>query len=124
MLKRILILSVSLWLIVAGGLAAHAAPCHMETKAAAPAANVAAASVHAHCDMMAAAPAETPDETAPGTPAHAADSVCCCPAVIAALPAPALPGTRSPAFRLPAGFPLVTSAPSLSLIPEPPPPKA
>lgn len=117
MLKRILLLSFSLWLIVAGGLAAHAAPCHMQAEEVAP-----AAAAHAHCDMMAPAPAEAANETAPSAPA--ADGICCCPAVLAALPARALPDTGNPAFRLPASFPLDASAPSRTLIPEPPPPKA
>lgn len=124
MLKRVLLLSLGLWLILAGGLAAHASPCHMqEMTAAALSQPGEASSAHDHCDMMASAspeqaPADTPDK------APASDGICCCPAVLAALPAPALPEGASLAFSLPASFPLDASAPSRTLIPEPPPPKA
>lgn len=117
MLKRIVILSLSLWLIVAGGLAAHAAPCHMQEAEIAP-----APAAHAHCDMMASAPAEVPADTLPESPAP--DGICCCPAVLAALAAPAMPEPETQLFRLPASFPLETDAATRTLIPEPPPPKA
>lgn len=119
MLKRALLLSLGLWLLVAGGLAAHAAPCHIQDEMQAASTP---ASAHEHCDMMAAAPAEALDEAAPTAPAP--DGICCCPAVLAALPAPAAADPGHPAFRLPAGFPLEARAPSQTLIPEPPPPKA
>lgn len=117
MLKRILLLSFSLWLMIAGGLAAHAAPCHMQAEEIAP-----VAADHAHCDMMAPAPAEMPAEPLPEAPAP--DGICCCPAVLAALAAPAPADGETGHFRLPANFPLDADAPSQTLIPEPPPPKA
>lgn len=123
MLKRALLLSLSLWLMIAGGLGAHASPCHMQEEMTAAATEPAAEDAHAHCDMMAdAAPAETPADTPDKAPAT--DAACCCPAVLAALPAPALPEATRLAFTLPASFPLNASAPSRTLIPEPPPPKA
>lgn len=117
MLKRIVLLTLSVWLMIAGGLAAQAAPCHFQAKEAQP-----PAAEHAHCDMMAAAPADTPADSLPEVPAP--DGICCCPAVMAALAAPALPSGETTLFRLPAGFPLEADAPSQTLIPEPPPPKA
>jgi len=121
MFKRALILCVGLWLVIAGGLFAHAQPCHSHKVEAEPAI-AAQVSAHAHCDMMAApapAPAEIP---APGMP-EAPAPFCCCPAVIVALPAPVAPEAGGRMFRMHAGFPLDASAPSRTLIPEPPPPK-
>ncbi len=127
MLKRVLLLSLSLWLMIAGGLGAHASPCHMQDEMKPAATEIASADAHAHCDMMAdAAPAGTPadvPEKAPGK-APATDTACCCPAVLAALPAPAMPEAAAAHFTLPASFPPGDSAPSRTLIPEPPPPKA
>ena len=123
MLKRVLFLSLSLWLMIAGGLGAHASPCHMQEEMTSTPISTAETDTHAHCDMMAeAAPAEALD-TAPEK-APATDAACCCPAVLAALPAPALPEAARLAFTLPASFPLDARAPSRTLIPEPPPPKA
>lgn len=120
MLKRALILCVSLWLMIAGGLAAHAGPCHSQEMEAQPAIAV-PATAHAHCDMMAppATPAELPAQDKPDLTAP----FCCCPAVMAALPAPGSPDAGGQIFRMPASFPLDARAPSRTLIPEPPPPK-
>ncbi|MFN7056833.1 hypothetical protein [Hyphomonas sp.] len=124
MLKRALILCISLWLMIAGGLAAHAGPCHPQAMEAQPAI-AAPAITHAHCDMMGdkmaahSAPSEAPAPEMPEAPAP----FCCCPAVMAALPAPAAPDAGGHMFRIPASFPLDASAPSRTLIPEPPPPK-
>lgn len=125
MLARSLLLSLSLWLMIAGGLAAHAGPCHVQDgmKSMTASAPVEAGASHDHCDMMAEAAPEHPSGDMPGK-APAADGICCCPAVLAALPAPALPQAAAPAFSLPASFPLDARAPSRTLIPEPPPPKA
>lgn len=123
MLKRALLLSLSLWLMIAGGLGAHASPCHMQDEMTPAPVSAPAADAHAHCDMMAdAAPAPTPAETPEQGPAS--DTACCCPAVLAALPAPAMPDAAASHFTLPASFPLDARAPSRKLIPEPPPPKA
>ncbi len=123
MLKRVFLLSLSLWLMIAGGLGAHASPCHMQEERMPTPISAAEADAHAHCDMMAdAAPAETL-ENAPAK-APLTDAACCCPAVLAALPAPDLPEANRLTFTLPASFPLNVSAPSRTLIPEPPPPKA
>ncbi|MFN3610185.1 MAG: hypothetical protein ACK4Y9_14080 [Hyphomonas sp.] len=123
MLKRVLLLSLSLWLMIAGGLGAHASPCHMQKEMTPAPISAAEADAHAHCDMMAeAAPAETHDPTPEQAPA--ADAACCCPGVLGALPAPALREATRLAFTLPASFPLDDRAPSRTLIPEPPPPKA
>ena len=123
MLKRAVLLSLSLWLMIAGGLGAHASPCHMQEEMTAAATEIAAEDAHAHCDMMADAasaqpPADTPDKAPP------ADATCCCPAVLAALPAPAVPDAATLRFNLPASYPPGDSALSRTLIPEPPPPKA
>lgn len=123
MLKRALLLSLSLWLMIAGGLGAHASPCHMQEEIMPAAISAPDAGAHAHCEMMAeAAPAETPADAPDKAPPR--DTACCCPAVLAALPAPALPEAARLAFTLPASFPRGDSAPSRTLIPEPPPPKA
>lgn len=124
MLKRILLLSLGLWLMAAGALAAQASPCHVQDAEMAAVITPAAEVAHAHCDMMAEmpAPTEAPAET-PGS-APMTEGICCCPAVLAALPATALPDTASGVFRLPASFPLTARAASQTLIPEPPPPKA
>lgn len=123
MLKRVLLLTLSLWLMIAGGLGAHASPCHMRDEMKPAATEIASDNAHDHCDMMAdAAPGETPENT-PGK-APATDTACCCPAVLAALPAPATPDATAARFTLPASFPLDARAPSRMLIPEPPPPKA
>ncbi|MFN4183722.1 MAG: hypothetical protein ACK4M6_02990 [Hyphomonas sp.] len=123
MLKRALLLSLSLWLMIAGGLGAHASPCHMQEEMTPAPISASEAGTHDHCDMMAGTtPAETPAD--PSDKAPATDAACCCPAVLAALPAPALPETTRLVFTLPASFPRGDSAPSRTLIPEPPPPKA
>jgi len=117
MLKRVLFLVLGIWLIAASGLSAHAGPCGLQG------ANVeiaAEAGGHEHCDMAAKADRKTPD--APKEYSKAAN--CCCPAVLSALPAPALPDTGSLAFALPGDFPADVRAPSRTLIPETPPPKA
>lgn len=125
MLKRVLLLSLGLWLIVAGGLAVHASPCHMqeEMQPAALSMQTDTSGAHDHCDMMAAPAAE---KTSGDTPqkAPSSDGICCCPAVLAALPSPALPDSAGLTFSLPTSFPLDVRAPSRTLIPEPPPPKA
>lgn len=125
MLARSLLLALSLWLMIAGGLAAHASPCHMQAgmKPMAASAPVEAGAPHDHCDMMAEAAPEHPSGDTSGK-APSPDSICCCPAVLAALPAPTLPQAAALAFSLPASFPLDARAPSRTLIPEPPPPKA
>ena len=114
MLKRALLLCLGLWLIAASGLAAHAGPCGMERpaiEAAVP------AEAHAHCDMMAAPEPEAPDH--PDT-----DANCCCPAVLTALPSPALPDASAFLFAQAPDFPLEARAASRTLVPEPRPPKA
>lgn len=101
MLKRVFLLSLSLWLMIAGGLAADASPCHMQEEMTPAPISAAETGAHDHCAMMAEeAPTETPAD------------------------APALPEAATVAFTLPASFPLDASAPSRTLIPEPPPPKA
>jgi hypothetical protein len=52
------------------------------------------------------------------------DGACCCPAVLAALPAPAVPDAAQLVFALPSDFPLDARAPTRTLLPEPRPPKA
>ena len=124
MLKRIFLLSLGLWLMAAGALAAQASPCHVQAETAAALSITAPEASHTHCDMMGEAPAPTqaPSETPDKAPM--AEGICCCPAVLAALPAPAAPDASSVAFRPPASFPLTARAASQTLIPEPPPPKA
>jgi hypothetical protein len=123
MLKRALLLSLSLWLMIAGGLGAHASPCHMQDEVTPAATGFDSDDAHAHCDMMAeAAPAQTPGYSPEEAPAT--DAACCCPAVLAALPAAEMPDAATMHFTLPASFPPGDSAPSRTLIPEPPPPKA
>lgn len=116
MLKRALFLCLGLWLIAASALSAHASPCGMrDAVEAAP-----VVEAHAHCDMM-AAPA---DDSQPAQPEAPDDgSNCCCPAVLASISAPAAL-TAEPDFGLPEGLPANARAPSRTLIPEPPPPKA
>lgn len=119
MLKRALFLCLGLWLIAASGLSAHAGPCTMRADAAAEMA--APTDAHAHCDMMAPAT----DEQLPEKPdPQDTGSNCCCPAVLAAVAAPAVPLATPPVFTLAADYPADIHAPSRSLIPEPPPPKA
>lgn len=113
-MKRALLLCLGLWLIAPSGLAAHAGPCGMERpaiEAAAP------EGTHAHCDMMAAPEAAAPDH--PDT-----DANCCCPAVLTALPSPALPDTGVIVFAQAPDFQLEARAASRTLVPEPRPPKA
>lgn len=117
MLKRILLLCLGAWLIAASGLSAHAGPCGVQKVQAEMEANVAA---HEHCDMMGEAAAKQPESHHP----DAQDANCCCPAVLSALPAPVQPETFAIAFALPADLPADVRAPSRTLIPEPPPPKA
>lgn len=112
MLKRFLFLCLGAWLIAAGGLSAHAGPCGVQKAQAEIEAKAAA---HDHCDMMAKPEAPPEKGQAPQ---------CCCPAVLSALPAPALPESAELAFALPGDFPADVRAPSRNLIPEPPPPKA
>lgn len=119
MLKRTLFLCLGLWLIAASGLAAHAGPCGMREAAAAEA--TAPADAHAHCDML----APSTDKAAPTMPdSPDKDANCCCPAVLAAVPAAEVPETAAPSFALVAEMPSDIRAPSRTLIPEPPPPKA
>ncbi|PKP81209.1 MAG: hypothetical protein CVT79_11145 [Alphaproteobacteria bacterium HGW-Alphaproteobacteria-18] len=119
MLKRVLLLSLSLWLMIAGGLGAHASPCHVQEEMTPAPVSTPEADAHTHCDMMAAAARpDTPDKT------PATEAPCCCPAVLAALLPSALPEAARLTFTLPASFPLDARAPSRTLIPEPPPPKA
>ncbi len=117
MLKRALLLCLGLWLIAASGLSAHAGPCSVgsqPTEAVAPWAD------HAHCDMMAA-----PEPAVPQIPDHPdTDANCCCPAVLSALPAPAVPEAAAFAFAMAPALPLEARAASRTLIPEPRPPKA
>jgi hypothetical protein len=114
MLKRALLLFLGLWLIAASGLAAHAGPCGMERQ---PAEVAAPAEAHAHCDMMA-----VPEPAAPDHPDT--DAGCCCPAVLTALPSPALPDTGVFVFAQAPDFPLEARAASRTLVPDPRPPKA
>lgn len=117
MLKRALLLSLSLWLMIAGGLGAHASPCHMQDEVTHAATEIDSDDAHAHCDMMAdAAPAQTPGDSP--EEAMATDAACCCPAVLAALPAPEMPDAATVHFILPASFPPGDSAPSRTLIPR------
>jgi hypothetical protein len=117
MLKRLLLLCLGLWLIAASGLAAHAGPCSMQDEKAEA---VMAEAGHEHCDMMGMQ--ETP---APNLPDHPdPDGTCCCPAVLAALPAAVVPDAAQVVFGLPSDFPLEARAPSRTLLPEPRPPKA
>jgi len=117
MLKRTLLLLLGLWLIAASGLAAHAGPCSMEDEQTQA---VMAKAGHEHCDMMA-----MPETPAPNLPDHPdPDGTCCCPAVLAALPAAAVPDAAQLVFALPSDFPLDARAPSRTLLPEPRPPKA
>jgi len=75
---------------------------------------------HAHCDMM-----KTPEQPAPDMPDPPdTDAACCCPAVLAALPAAATPDAAVIAFARPSDFPLDARAPTRTLLPEPRPPKA
>ncbi len=119
MLKRALLLILGAWLFAASGLAAHAGPClSAETEFAAP------AMMQDHCDTKAAM-----GPTASGKPSDlpepsANDSLCCCPGMLAAVPAPDASDTPGPAYRLAQALPADTNAPSRALIPEPPPPKA
>lgn len=117
MLKRLLLLCLGLWLIAASGLSAHAGPCNMEKLQAEVAVSQTA---HEHCDMMA-----MPEQPAPDLPdLPDTDAACCCPAVLAALPAAEAPEAADIAFALPSDFPLDARAPSRTLLPEPRPPKA
>jgi hypothetical protein len=116
MLKRVLLLCLGAWLIAAGGLSAHAGPCGVQKAQAEIEAKAAA---HEHCDMMIEAGTAQPD-----SPQHEGQTAnCCCPAVLSALPAPAVPESPALAFALPGDFPEDARAPSRNLIPEPPPPK-
>ncbi len=114
MLKRALLLCLGFWLIAASGLSAHAGPCGMERQ---PAEAAAPAGAHAHCDMMAA-----PEPAAPDHPDT--DASCCCPAVLTALPSPALPEANVFVFAQAPDFPLEARTASRTLVPEPRPPKA
>ena len=117
MLKRTLLLLLGLWLIAASGLAAHAGPCSMEDEKTQA---VMAEAGHEHCDMMA-----MPETPGPNLPDHPdPDGTCCCPAVLAALPAAAVPDAAQVVFALPSDFPLDARASSRTLLPEPRPPKA
>jgi len=117
MLKRVLFLCLGAWLIAASGLSAHAGPCGVQK---AQAEIEAKAATHDHCDMMA-----KPDTGKPEAPPEKGQAAqCCCPAVLSALPAPAMPKSAALAFALPGDFPADVRAPSRNLIPEPPPPKA
>jgi hypothetical protein len=119
MLKRFLFLCLGLWLIAASGLSEHAGPCTLRAEAVEEIA--APTDVHAHCDMIAPAT----DEQAPAKPdLQDTGTNCCCPAVLAAVAAPAAPGAEPPVFALLAAYPADVHALSRSLIPEPPPPKA
>lgn len=116
MLKRALFLCLGLWLIGASVFSAHARECGMS---GAPEA-VAAEEAHAHCDMMGTA-TDDPLPAEPDQPDEAAN--CCCPAVLANIAGPA--GLAAgPDFGLPEGYTADPRAPSRTLIPEPPPPKA
>ncbi len=118
MLKRFLFLCLGAWLMASSVLSAHAEPCALGIDApeiAAPAMD------HGHCDMMSAPDAALQDE--PSAP-PADDPACCCPAVMAALPATNVPDAGTITFARPASFPLDDSALSLTLLPEPRPPKA
>lgn len=118
MLKRALFLLVSFMLIASSALSAHAGPCAM--KAETP--EIAAPAEHpAHCDMMMAAPEKAAADM-PAMPDK--EPPCCCPAVIAALPAIDLPAASTITFARPASFPLDDRAVSRTLLPEPRPPKA
>jgi len=79
-----------------------------------------AAAGHQHCNMMAML--ETPAHDLPDD--ADSDGTCCCPAVLAALPAPAVPEAAQLVFALPSDFPLDARAPTRALVPEPRPPKA
>ncbi|MGA1343445.1 MAG: hypothetical protein ACO33A_10470 [Hyphomonas sp.] len=117
MLTRALLLMLGVWLIAASGLSAHAGPCRMEN---APARAVIAGAGHEHCELMAMT--QTP---APDLPDHTdPDWTCCCPAVLAALPAAAAPDAAQLIFARPSDFPPDTRAPTRTLLPEPRPPKA
>lgn len=118
MLKRALFLCLGFWLIAASGLAAHAGPCDMQNQ---PAEVAAPAEAHAHCDMM-APQADNAGQDQTESPDSSA--TCCCPAVLAAVPAPAAPEASALSFALSAARPADIRAPSRTLIPEPPPPKA
>ncbi|MBK8197815.1 MAG: hypothetical protein IPK75_05540 [Acidobacteria bacterium] len=116
MLKRTLILCLGLWLMAASALSAHAGPCDMPVEAP----EAAAVMDHAHCDMMA-----VPDDAAPELPAAPDKATdCCCPAVLAALPALDSPVPADFTFARPTSFPLDTRAASRTVLPEPRPPKA
>jgi hypothetical protein len=117
MLKRALFLCLGLWLIASAGLSAHAGPCDMVNT---PAEAVAPAAGHAHCSKMAA----DDEDTGNPAPVDQSDGLCCCPAVLAALPSTPAPVKLSARYAAPATFPLAVRAASRTLIPEPPPPKA
>jgi len=122
MLKRALFLILGAWLMAASALSAHAGPCHpaearAETGIAAP------AMMEGHCEMMGAMAAPTTGQPSDIPDPSVDESPCCCPGMLAAVPAPDAPDTARPAFRLALALPANTSAPSRTLIPEPPPPK-
>ncbi|MFN3312904.1 MAG: hypothetical protein ACK46Q_05510 [Hyphomonas sp.] len=119
MLKRTLFLILGAWLIAASSLAAHAGPCHSATaEIAAP------ALMQDHCEMMAAMGAPASGQPSDLPDPSVGEPPCCCPGMLAAVPAPEAPDTARLAFRLALALPADTSAPSRALIPEPPPPKA
>lgn len=109
MFRRLALLCLSFWLIAASGLSATAAPCQMTPEAE-------TASASSHCDMAA-----MPSQPAPAVPP---DDACCCPAILAALPATAAPAASAPRFALPVAVTAPLAPASRNPIPEPPPPKA
>jgi hypothetical protein len=117
MLTRALLLLFGAWLIAASGLSAHAGPCRLENGAARA---IIAGAGHEHCDIT--AKTQTPAADLPDRPDP--DWTCCCPAVLAALPAAAAPDAVHLVFARPSDFPLDTRTPTRTLLPEPRPPKA
>ena len=116
MLQRIALLCFSLLLIASGTASAAQADC--------PSAK-ASQMVHAmaaDCDMgmMEHAPADVPDEPMDGMMDNAA---CCCPAIVAALPAVAAGNKVSHTYPPLFDAPLDASPVSITFVPEPPPPR-
>ena len=116
MLQRIALLCFSLLLIASGTASAAQADC--------PSAK-ASQMVHAmaaDCDMgmMEHAPADAPDEPMDGMMDNAA---CCCPAIVAALPAVAAGNKVSHTYPPLFDAPLDAHPVSITFVPEPPPPR-
>lgn len=117
-MRKFVLLGFSLLLILSGTASAAIRACPAMEEMPAVQAEM---GMHDHCDMdIGAMEMPAPDQDMQ----HLGDTACCCPAIIAALPGPALPENLTALYPPIYDSAFTTLLVSLPSVPEPPPPRA